>query len=63
MNSVGHDWIYDYLKTQLPPHQLDQAKQFLRSDSWISPSARKRLLQSNPEEIPLRFRLDIDVSD
>jgi hypothetical protein len=55
------DWIWEWLQVHLSQEELEKVEPFLRAESWASPSARRRGWQREPEEIPLRFRLEIDL--
>ncbi len=54
-------WIYELLQAHLSQEELEQVESFIHAESWASPSARQRDWFQTEEEIPLRYRLEIDM--
>lgn len=61
LSSSSPGWIYELLKAHLSQEEFMQVESFLHAESWASPSARQRDWFHQEEEIPLRFKLDIDI--
>ncbi|MFS8514687.1 MAG: hypothetical protein LOD87_13360 [Planifilum fulgidum] len=59
--SLSPGWLVDALETQLSGEELEKIRPFLHTDSWASPSRRNRMLEVEDDEIPLRFRLNIEL--
>ncbi|MBA4495146.1 hypothetical protein ACFO25_10150 [Paenactinomyces guangxiensis] len=59
--SPSPGWIYDLLQAHLTQEELKQVESFIYAESWASPSARQRDWFNQEEELPLRFRLEIDM--
>lgn len=53
------DWIYHLCKHSTP-QTLEQLPRY--TETWLSPAAVYRNW-SQKEEIPVRFRLEIDIAD
>lgn len=59
--SPSPSWIYEWLQQRLSEAELKQVEPFLHAESWAAPSARQRDWLHLGEELPLRFRLDVDM--
>jgi hypothetical protein len=54
-------WIRDLLQAHLSPEELQRVESFIHTETWASPSARRRGWMNTDSEIPLRFELKIDI--
>lgn len=59
--SLSPGWLVGALETHLSGEEMEKIRSFLHTESWASPSQRKHLLELEKEEIPLRFRLNIEL--
>ncbi|OYD09665.1 hypothetical protein [Paludifilum halophilum] len=53
--------LHERLTMHFTGEELERIRQYLQAESWASPSSRWRRWSEQPEEIPLRFHLDIDM--
>lgn len=58
--SPSPGWLVGTLESHLSGEELEKIRPYLRTESWASPSLRLRLFQAE-DEIPLRFRLNIEL--
>ena len=59
--SLSPGWLVGTLETHQSGEEMEKIRPFLHTESWASPSRRNRLLEVEDEEIPLRFRLNIEL--
>jgi hypothetical protein len=60
--SLSPGWLVDALESHLSGEEMEKIRPFLSTESWASPSRRTRLLHvEEEEEIPLRFRVNIEL--
>jgi len=59
--SLSPGWLVGTLETHLSGEEMEKIRPFLHTESWASPSRRNRLFEVEDEEIPLRFRLNIEL--
>lgn len=59
-SSTHTTWLHELLQAHLTPEEYKQMESFIHTETWASPSALKREWLP-PEEIPLRFTLEIDI--
>ncbi|PRZ12836.1 hypothetical protein CLV36_11150 [Laceyella sediminis] len=61
--SLYPEWMPELLQTHLSQEELEKISSFLHTETWISPSAHRRLWNDPVPDIPLRFHLDIDIKE